>query len=77
MEKTFVDQLNPLLRHRWLEAVLCFRQDRFLKRTMRGEQGDQSRRFINDAALEPDRRVASVDTAADAVGCEESIEFGE
>ena len=35
MEESFVDQLDPLLRHGWLEAVLCLRQNGFLERTVR------------------------------------------
>lgn len=68
MEETFVDQLDPLLRHDRLEAVLCLRQNGFLECPVRREQGDQAGRFVDDAALETDRGIAGVDAATDTVG---------
>src|SRR5690606_9650156 len=53
------------------------RQHGFLERTMRSEQGDQARRFVDDAALEADRGVAGIDAATDSVWGEKSIEFRE
>ena len=44
---------------------------------MRGEQGDQAGRFVDDAALETNRGVAGVDAATDTIGCEEPVEFRE
>src|SRR5690606_29975912 len=72
--EALVHQLDPLARDIGLEPVLLLGQHRFLQRAVRGQQRDQSRRLVHDAALEAVHGVAGVHAAADALLREQLVE---
>src|SRR5688572_16423640 len=74
VEEALVDELRPLRADRRLEAVLRLRSDRFLERAVRDVERGERGGFVDDAALEADRRIARVEPASDAVAREIAVE---
>jgi len=73
-EEADVDQLGPARRDDVAELVLQPGVDRVLQCTMRVHQRIDAGAFEHDPALQPDRNIAGVDVATDAIGADLVVE---